>query len=148
MGDGLMLAAVFANAIYGLLLTRWTMPIPIWHQLFWQMVFSIILLLPIWLSAPISPITLTNLPLVLYAAIPASLIAPLCWMIGIRKLGAARTALMINFLPLFVALFAWTLLGEELHMYHLVGSVVTLIGVSLGLREPQTKAPEGRSATR
>lgn len=145
IGDGLMLAAVFANALYGILLTRWTMPIPIWHQLFWQMVFSVILLVPIWLSGPISPITSANMPLILYAAIPASLVAPLCWMMGIRKLGAARTALLINFLPLFVALLAWSVLGEELHIYHLIGSVVTLVGVSLGLREPQANPRNTRA---
>lgn len=144
IGDGLMLAAVFSNVLYGVLLTRWSIPVPVWHQLFWQIFFSAILLLPIWLSGPLSPITSANMPLILYAAIPASLLAPLCWMIGIRKMGAARTALLINLLPLFVAVLAWSFLGEELHVYHLVGSLVTLIGVSLGLYEPNVNSCDNR----
>jgi drug/metabolite transporter (DMT)-like permease len=137
IGDGLMLIAVLANALYGVMLKRWSMPMPVWQQLFWQILFSTIMLLPIWLIGPISPITTTSLPLILYAAIPTSLIAPLCWMVGIRELGAARTALLINLLPVVVALLAWSVLGEQFHAYHLIGGAIALLGVSLGLREPQ-----------
>lgn len=137
IGDGLMLMAVLANALYGVLLKRWSMPIPVWHQLFWQIFFSIVMLFPIWLLGPLSPITPTNLPLILYAAIPTSLLAPLCWMVGIQRMGAARTALLINLLPLIVALLAWCILREQLYAYHLVGGAVTLLGVGLGLREPR-----------
>lgn len=146
IGDALMLVAVLANAFYGVMLKRWALTLPIWEQLFWQIAAATIVLLPIWLLGPISPVTVRNLPLILYAAIPTSLIAPLCWMVGIQNLGAARTALTINLLPIVVALLAWLILGEQLHAYHYLGGSVALLGVIVGLREwnigrPRTDYP-------
>jgi drug/metabolite transporter (DMT)-like permease len=135
LGDALMLVAVLSNALYGVLLKRWALTLPVWEQLFWQILAATIVLVPIWLMGPISPITIQNLPLVLYAAIPTSLLAPLCWMIGISRLGAARTALTINLLPIIVALLAWPILGERLYAYHYVGGGVALFGIVVGLRE-------------
>ncbi|MBB3611299.1 DMT family transporter [Rhizobium sp. BK602] len=143
IGDGLMIVAVLSNSLYGVMLKRWAMPIPVWQQLFWQIGFSTILLIPIFLMGDISPITVTNLPLILYAAIPTSLVAPLCWMIGIQKLGAARTSLLINLLPIVVATLAWATLGEDLHAYHAIGGALALIGVAIGLR--QTRIAKGET---
>lgn len=147
IGDGLMIIAVLSNALYGVMLKRWAMPIPIWQQLFWQIGFSTLLLIPVFLMGDISPVTTANLPLILYAAIPTSLVAPLCWMIGIQKLGASRTSLLINLLPIVVAALAWALLGEQLHSYHAIGGALTLIGVGLGLRKAPTAAGQAASAT-
>jgi drug/metabolite transporter (DMT)-like permease len=137
VGDGLMLVAIAANSLYGVLLKRWAIPLSMWQQLFWQIGFATLLLLPIWLMGPISPITAANLPLVLYAAIPTSLIAPLYWMMGIQRLGAARTALFINLVPMIVAVLAWAILGEQLHAYHAIGGGLALLGVGIGLRQPK-----------
>ncbi|WP_404710367.1 DMT family transporter [Sphingomonas sp. MMS24-J13] len=134
-GDGLMLLAVLSNSLYGVLLKRWAMTLPLWQQLFWQIVFATIILLPLWLLGPISPITAGNLPLILYAAIPTSLLAPFLWMRGISRLGATRASLTINILPVVVALLAWLILGERLHAYHYIGGGVCLLGVIVGLRE-------------
>jgi drug/metabolite transporter (DMT)-like permease len=135
VGDAIMLVAVLANSTYGVLVKRWAIPLPVWQQLFWQILAATIVLLPIWLLGPISPITRANVGLVLYAAVAASLLAPLCWMVGIERLGAARTALTVNLLPIMVALLAWMLLGEQLHGYHYVGGGAALLGVVIGLRE-------------
>jgi drug/metabolite transporter (DMT)-like permease len=133
-GDGLMLIAVIANALYGVLLKRWQLPLTLWQQLFCQIGVATVLLLPIWLLGTVSPITPANLPLILYAATAASLVAPVCWMKGIRELGAARTSLFINLLPLMVALFAWLLLDEQIRAYHAIGGALALAGVAIGLR--------------
>jgi len=127
-------------------LKRWAMPIPIWQQLFWQIGFSTLLLIPVFLMGDISPVTTANLPLILYAAIPTSLVAPLCWMIGIQKLGASRTSLLINLLPIVVAALAWALLGEQLHSYHAIGGALALIGVGLGLRKSPTASDQAAPA--
>jgi len=146
IGDGLMIIAVLSNALYGVMLRRWAMPMPMWQQLFWQIGFSTLLLLPVFLMGDISPVTTANLPLILYAAIPTSLVAPLCWMIGIQKLGASRTSLLINLLPIVVAALAWALLGEQLHSYHAIGGALALIGVGLGLRKAPTATAQASLA--
>jgi drug/metabolite transporter (DMT)-like permease len=142
IGDGLMLVAIAANSLYGVLLKRWSIPLSMWQQLFWQIGFATLLLLPVWLMGTISPITAANLPLVLYAAIPTSLIAPLYWMMGIQRLGAARTALFINLVPIVVAVLAWAILGEQLHGYHAIGGGLALLGVGIGLRQAKVARGE------
>lgn len=135
IGDGLMLVAIAANSLYGVLLRRWTIPLSMWLQLFWQIGFATLLLLPVWLMGTISPITAANLPLIVYAAIPTSLIAPFCWMTAIHRLGAARTAMFINLLPIVVAVLAWAILQEQLQAYHAIGGALALLGVGIGLRQ-------------
>jgi len=147
IGDGLMIIAVLANALYGVMLRRWAMPLSLWQQLFWQIGFSTILLIPVFLAGDISPITTANLPLILYAAIPTSLIAPFCWMIGIHKLGAGRASLLINLLPIVVAALAWALLREQLHSYHAIGGALALIGVGLGLHKAPAKNDPANDAS-
>ena len=138
VGDGLMIIAVLANALYGVLLRRWAMPLPLWDQLFWQIALACLLLLPGWLLGPMSVPSSANLPLILFAAVPASLVAPWCWMAGIRRLGASYCRLFLNLLPVVVAALAAMLLGELLYSYHLIGGSLALAGVALGsLRRPR-----------
>lgn len=134
-GDALMLIAVASNALYGVLLKRWAVPLTTFQQLYVQIGFGILVILPFWLLAPSSPITSQNIPLILYAGIPASIGAPFFWMSGIKQIGPARASLFMNLLPIFVAVAASTLLGEQLHTYHAVGGLLALAGVWWGQRQ-------------
>lgn len=133
IGDLLMLAACLSGSLYNVLIKRWVIPLPIWQQLYGQMVFAILVIVPFWLTSPMAPITAANLPLIVLAVFTASLTAPFLWMTGVKALGAARATIFINLLPVVVALLAWTLLGEALHGYHAVGGVIALIGVAIAL---------------
>lgn len=132
-GDGLMLIAVFSNALYGVLLKRWALPLTSWQQLYVQIGFGTLFILPFWVVSPISMPTAASLPLILYAAVAASLVAPVCWIAGVRRLGAARATLFLNLLPPIVAGLAWGLIGEDIHLFHLVGGTVALVGVAIAL---------------
>ncbi|MBG6078094.1 DMT family transporter [Polaromonas sp. CG_9.11] len=134
-GDALMLIAVASNALYGVLLKRWALPLTTWQQLYVQIGFGILVILPFWWFAPSSPVTAQNIPLILYAGIPASIGAPFFWMSGIKQLGPVRASLFMNLLPIFVAVAASTLLGEQLHTYHAVGGLLALAGVWWGQRQ-------------
>ncbi|WP_416425052.1 DMT family transporter [Pseudomonas sp. App30] len=133
-GDALMLVALFANALYGLLLKRWALPLSTWQQLQVQVGFGVLVTLPVWLMSPISPITASNAPLILYAGIAASIGAPFFWMKGVRHLGAPKASLYLNLVPVLVAVVACGVLGEQLHAYHAVGGGLALLGVGVGLR--------------
>lgn len=135
IGDAIMLIAVASNALYGVLLKRWAVALSTWQQLYVQIGFGLLVILPFWLMAPSSPINAHNAPLVLYAGIAASIGAPFCWMSGIKKLGPARASLFMNLLPIFVAVAASTFLGEELHSFHAVGGLLALAGVWWGQRK-------------
>jgi drug/metabolite transporter (DMT)-like permease len=132
IGDAIMLIAVASNALYGVLLKRWAVPLSTWQQLYVQIGFGLLVIMPFWWMAPSSPINAHNAPLILYAGVAASIGAPFCWISGIKKLGPARASLFMNLLPIFVALAASTFLGEALHSFHAVGVVLALAGVWWG----------------
>jgi drug/metabolite transporter (DMT)-like permease len=132
VGDAIMLVAVASNALYGVLLKRWAVPLSTWQQLYVQIGFGLLAILPFWWLAPASPITAQNLPLIVYAGTAASIGAPFFWMSGIKILGPARASLFMNLLPIFVAVAAACLLGEALHGYHAVGGMLALAGVWWG----------------
>ncbi len=68
---------------------------------------------------------------VLYIACFASIGAYLCWNRAVELIGANRAGFTIHLLPAFGTALAVLLLGETVHLFHLVGIATILIGVSL-----------------
>lgn len=133
-GDALVLIAVAAYAVYSTLLKKWQLRLPPLQLLYMQIVVAIIVLLPLFLWSPKAGLNASNIPLVLYAAIPTSMLAPWLWMTSIMRLGPSRTTLFFNLMPIATALIAAVALGERLALYHLVGGALTLCGVILSER--------------
>lgn len=129
-GDGLMLLAMLAYAIYVILLKRWHMPdVPKMQLLYLQILASVVLLLPLYLSTPRVGLSMHNLPLVGFAGIGASMVAPLLWMYAVARIGPSRASMFFNLTPLLTALIAAAVLGESLVIYHAVGGLLTVAGV-------------------
>jgi drug/metabolite transporter (DMT)-like permease len=95
---------------------------------------AVVVLFPLFVISPKVGLTLQNIPLVLYACLLASMLAPLAWMQAVVRLGPSRTTLFFNLLPVITALIAAVVLHEQLAMYHLVGGLLTLGGVVLSER--------------
>ncbi|MGB7997343.1 MAG: DMT family transporter, partial [Photobacterium halotolerans] len=91
----------------------------------------VLFLLPMLFTSQRVAITGDALPLVLFAAIPASVIAPWCWMKGIKMLGADKTAMFMNLMPVITAIIASVLLNEQLEAVHLIGGGMVLCGVAV-----------------
>ncbi|MET3131704.1 drug/metabolite transporter (DMT)-like permease [Oxalobacteraceae bacterium GrIS 1.11] len=138
VGDGLMLLACLCYAAYGVLLRRWKIELDNWHSLLIQVWCALPVLLLYYLLRSAPPLTAAGLPLVLFAGIPASVLAPFLWMRGVGKLGASRATTMMNLLPVFTVAIALLFLGETLHTYDVIGGGVTLLGVVLAqsLKQP------------
>ena len=139
-GDALMFIATLAYAIYSVLLRKWPLPIPKVLALYVQILVAIVALAPLYFFSAKQGVTLHSLPLILYAGIPASMIAPLLWMVAVGKLGASRTASFMNLYPIFTAALAALFLAESLHWYHFVGATLVLGGVFLATRSPTSTA--------
>lgn len=131
LGDGLMLIGTIAYGAYSVLLRKWAVPLPPWQMLYLQIIFAVVMLLPVYWLSPASPITAENLPLILFAGIFSSIVAGFFWMQGVVHLGANRAMLFMNLLPVLVTLIAVAVLNEALHSFHLIGGLVTLSGVLL-----------------
>ncbi|WP_413732252.1 DMT family transporter [Sodalis sp. RH20] len=142
-GELMMIGASASYALYGVLTRRWTIPLPNWQSLYIQVAFGVLLLLPGFLLAPDVGLTARNIPLVIFAGIAASLIAPYLWIQGVMRLGANTASIFMNLAPLFTAAIAVLFLHERLHSYHVVGGGITLLGVILAqrLRIPLIRRP-------
>lgn len=131
-GDGLMLLAMLAYAVYVILLKRWPMPgVPKVQLLYLQILAAVVVLLPLYLATPHVGLSMHNLPLVGFAGIGASMIAPLVWMHAVAHIGPSRASMFFNLVPLLTAVIAAVMLGESLAGYHAVGGVLTVAGVVL-----------------
>jgi len=133
-GELMMLAASTSYALYGVLTKRWAIPLPTWQSLYVQVFFGVLLLLPGFLHAPDVALNARNIPLVLFAGLFASIIAPFLWILGVQRLGASTTSLFMNFVPVFTAVIAVLFLHEQLRAYHWIGGAMTLVGVILAQR--------------
>ncbi len=134
----MMLIASISYALYGVLTKRWSIPLPNWQSLYVQIAFGVLLLLPNFLLAKDVQLNTNNISLVLFAGIPASILAPYLWIQGVIKLGANTASIFMNLAPVFTAIIAILVLHEEMHSYHLIGGGITLLGVMLAqqLRTP------------
>ncbi|PHV12825.1 DMT family transporter [Chitinimonas sp. BJB300] len=130
-GDVLMLIGTSAYALYGILLKRWSPPFGAWLNLYVQVMLAMLVLTPLALTANSLAIPSQGIPLVLFASVAASVVAPYFWMRGITHLGSERTTIFMNLLPLFTALIASATLGETIQTYHWIGGGLILLGVSL-----------------
>ena len=133
-GDLMMLIAALGYAGYGVLLRRWSLPLPTWQSLYVQIWFAVLFLLPFFLQGPAAPITVRNVPLILYATIPTSICAPYIWMLALQHLGPSRASIFLNLVPVLTAFLAISIAGEALQHYHLIGGAFVLAGVMLAQR--------------
>ncbi|AKC70419.1 DMT family transporter [Pandoraea oxalativorans] len=145
-GDLLMLVAALSIAGYGILLKRWANLLPTFTSLYVQMAFALVFLMPGFLLEPAMTYSAPNVAMVLYAAIPGSIIAPYAWMLTVGHLGANRASIFMNLIPVFTAIGAALALHETLHAYHLLGGGLTIFGVALSQtrqrRMPHDGAPD------
>ncbi|MCS2609512.1 DMT family transporter [Halomonas dongshanensis] len=128
-GDALMVVAATCYALYGVMLKRWAMNLSPWVMLYSQVCFAVLFLLPPYLLGPMTPIDGQNIGLILYAGIPASVITTFLWMRAVRQIGANQASIFINLMPLFSALIAMALLGEQVATFHFLGGALILAGV-------------------
>jgi drug/metabolite transporter (DMT)-like permease len=68
---------------------------------------------------------------ILYLGLGASVICFIIWNIAIHKIGAGRTALFGNLIPVFSSIEAVFYLGEQFTAYHIVSMILVFAGLLL-----------------
>ncbi|MDM5062571.1 DMT family transporter [Aeromonas salmonicida] len=148
IGSVYMLLSAGTYALYSVLLKKWDLGLDNWSMLYGQVLCSLLFLTPFYLLVDGQWPDGRALWLILYAGIPTSALSPWLWMQGIALLGASRTAIFMNLLPVMTAALAISWLGEKLTSYHLIGGGMTLLGVLLAqlLVQPVVLRRRGRMA--
>lgn len=77
--------------------------------------------------------------IVVYAALFPSLVSQIFWVMGLEKIGSNRGGVFINLVPVFGALLAILILGEEFRLYHAIGMALVLGGITLAQRNSVTQ---------
>ena len=133
-GDLIMLLAVVFYALYSALLPK-RPSIHSFSFLTYTFGAGCLGLLPLYLWEIVTvggfAITPTTLGSIAYVAVFPSIVAYFCWNRGVASIGANRTGLFINLIPMFTAVLAILFLGETLLMYHLAGMGLILVGFTL-----------------
>lgn len=139
-GDLWMLSACVAYAFYTALL-RLRPAVHGLSFLFATFVLGALMLLPFYLRETAAgspmPVSWHALLAVGYVALFASILAYLAFNRTVELLGANTAGLAVHLVPVFGTIFAITLLGEELHLYHLLGIGLIATGILLATRKRQ-----------
>lgn len=134
-GDAWILVAALCFAIYNTLVRKKPAGISSVNYLFIIFSFGTILLLPfyLWEVTHTPPIQWNSdlFLIILYLGLGASVISFLFWNIAVSKLGAGRTALFGNLIPVFSSAEAAILLGEKFTGIHLVSMILVFAGILL-----------------
>ena len=130
-----MVVAMFSWAIYSALLKKKK------HELsqvaFLQTIITmgLIFLLPIYvIEMQMGYLATLNLPFVLtltYVVLFPGLASFLFWIKGIAIIGANRSGIFLHSMPIFSTIMAVIIFGEKFMFFHLVGTVLILIGILL-----------------
>lgn len=138
-GDLWMLLAAFCFAVYNTLVKKKPAAISPVNFLFVIFVFGTLMLLPFfaWELAT-KPAVVWNREIIfsiLYISIGASVICFLIWNIAIGKLGAGRTALFGNLIPIFSSIEAALILQEDFTWVHITSMTIVFAGILLANRQ-------------
>lgn len=132
-GDVLILLAAFAFAVYNIFVRRKPAGLSPINFLFVIFSFGTMLLLPgfIYETATLPAVNwdIDLVLIILYLGLGTSVISFLCWNAAISRLGAARTALFGNLIPIFASLEAVWFLGEHVSVLHLISGVTVITGL-------------------
>jgi drug/metabolite transporter (DMT)-like permease len=144
IGDAIIGCAVLLWALYSVLLRRR----PAVHPLSFlaaSMVVGIGVIIPfyaheLWSGRLIVPATGSALAIA-YVSIFPSFLAYLFFNRGVELIGSAATGQYMNVMPLMGAGLAMLFLGERLHLFHIAGLALIVIGIMVaGRPEPAAQA--------
>lgn len=82
-------------------------------------------------------LTATTVAALLFVATLPSVVAIMLWNYGIERLGPARAGTYMYLNGVFTAALAFVLLGEALHPYHGLGTVLIVAGIWYSERHPR-----------
>ena len=154
-GDAWVLGGAFSFAIYTIQVRR--KPKELSNLAFLLTIFALgtLMLLPLFLWEQKSALAVAWSPglyaVILYLGAGASVVSYLIWNLAIGKLGAARTAIFGNLIPLFSTIEAVLILREPVLQIHWWSGLLILIGLVIANKTARSPAiaatPELRNSS-
>lgn len=138
-GDLWALAAVVSWAVFSVVLRRYPTGLGSVALLTAQVGLGTLFILPLYLMELAFghgfAVTWVSAGLIGYVALFPSLVAYGFWNKGVAELGASVSGLYTNLIPVFTALLAVPLLGEDVRWFHSVGMGLIFLGIWLATQQ-------------
>jgi drug/metabolite transporter (DMT)-like permease len=133
VGDAWVLLAAFCFAVYNILTRKKPKEISALGFLFFVFLIGTIMLFPAYVVESVSSKAIIwswkSASAILYLGLGTSVISFLFWNRSIKEMGAGRTALFGNLIPIFSSIEAVILLGEKITMIHIISFVLIAVGL-------------------
>ena len=134
-GDLIMLAGMFAWALYSALLKKKKYEISQITLLEVVIILGLLFLIPIYLlEVRIGNPLIINKPFILtlsYVVLFPGIAAFFFWIKGISIIGANRAGVFLHLMPVFGAIMAIIIFDEKFMIYHFLGAIFIIIGITL-----------------
>ena len=132
-GDWWILLAALSFAVYNIMVRKKPSGISPVNFLFVTFSVGTLLLLPAFIieAANTDPVKWTGslVGVILYLGIGNSILSFLFWNASIGQLGAGRTALFGNLIPIFSSIEAVIILGEKITSIHIISGILVIGGL-------------------
>jgi drug/metabolite transporter (DMT)-like permease len=134
-GDLLVVGAIISWSLYSVFLSKFKVVLHPISLLTMTIGLGLIFIAPFYFWE----IIVTNdfsfsykvLPIFLFLGAFPSILAYLCWINGVAKVGPSTSAMFSYLLPIFAAFLAFIFLDENIYLYHILGGSLIFIGLYL-----------------
>ncbi len=79
-------------------------------------------------------VTWATVAAMLYIGVFPSFVGYVFWNRGVHEVGSNVAGIFLHLMPAFVAVLAWIFLGERIHLFHIAGIALILVGIALTTR--------------
>lgn len=147
VGDLWMLAAVAIWGLYSVAGKKAMQLVSPYMSTLWAGIFGSLILIPF--NIPTFGIengTTSFWISVIYMSLGGTVLAMLFWNIGVQAIGGTNSGIFLNFNPIFTAILAFVLLGENMGASQIAGAAIVIAGVYLFTSKPWAAALKNRGA--
>jgi drug/metabolite transporter (DMT)-like permease len=134
-GDLFMLGAIIAWGIYSAYLRKQTFKVSLLALVHIVCTFGLIFLFPLFimdvLQGETIEISLNLFYILIYIAVFPSIGSYYCWAGAVSIIGANRAGIFLSLIPLFSTIFAILIFNEKFLFFHLIGSILIILGLFL-----------------
>ena len=138
-GDLIMIGGVITWGLYSSFLKKKKFTLPLLTLVHVLCTFGLIFILPQFLYELSHGFTVklnTNLGLTLiYLALFPSIGSYYCWAGAVAIIGANRAGIFLSLIPFFSTIMARTFFNEKFQFFHLIGSILIILGLFLSNKE-------------
>lgn len=150
LGVGLEFMAVFAAIAYTIVLKNLASKYNTLTIIAYQNIIGILFFLPIWLIVDFNtfihtPFHAQAFRAIILLAVFSSTLAFVFFTESVKRIGVTRSNTFINLIPVFVAIFSFYILKEELGLQKIIGIIIVVAG--LFLAQLKSKSKNGKEET-